>query len=197
MSSETIQRVKRSFIANRERFEAFCRSLSEEELARPVPHSTWTVKDFASHLATLDTELARWFEAVREGRTAEPVHGADGRPFDVDTWNDAAVAERRAWSLNRIFEEAAANRERMLAALETLEDEQIERTFHFPGDNKRAAADIPFKLFLLGVARHDIIHAADMLKALPERAEDAELKSWLDDPAVRWYQDAMSGPRKR
>ena len=194
MASETIERVKRSFLANRERFEAFCRSLSEEELSRPVPESTWTVKDFVSHLATLDTELIRWFEAVREGRTDEPARGEDGRPFDIDKWNDAVVAERRGWSLDQIFEEATGNRERLLAALETLEDEQIERTVHFSGDNKRPAADIPFKLFLFGVARHDIIHVADMVKALPERANDAELKAWLDDPAVKWYQDAMSGP---
>ena len=52
-------------------------------------------------------------------------------------------------------------------------------------------------LFLFGLARHDNIHAADMLKALPERADDPELKAWLDDPAVKWYQDAMSGPPKR
>jgi len=197
MASDTIDRLTDKFRTNRERFEAFCRSLSDEELERPVPDSTYRVKDFASHLATLDTELVRWFEAVRQGRSDEATRSADGSPFDVDQFNDAVVAERRDWSLDQIFEEAAANREHMLAALEALDDEAIERTVHFPGDNKRSSADVPFKLFLYGLTRHDPIHVADMLKALPERADDPELKAWLDDPAVKWYQDAMSGPPKR
>ncbi len=137
MASDTIDRLTDKFRTNRERFEAFCRSLSDEELERPVPDSTYRVKDFASHLATLDTELVRWFEAVRQGRSDEATRSADGSPFDVDQFNDAVVAERRDWSLDQIFEEAAANREHMLAALEALDDEAIERTVHFPGDNKR------------------------------------------------------------
>jgi hypothetical protein len=197
MASETIDRLAQQFRSNRERFEAFCRSLTEEQLERPVPNSTYSVKDFARHLATLDTELVRWFESVREGRSDEPARSADGSPFDVDKFNDAVVAKRRDWSLDQIFEEAAANRERLLGTLEALDDEAIERTVHFSGDNKRPPADVPFKLFLFGLARHDNIHAADMLKALPERANDPELKAWLDDPAVKWYQDAMSGPPTR
>src|SRR5438132_11069042 len=197
MASETIERLAQQFRSNRERFEAFCRSLSDEELERPVPNSTYRVKDFASHLATLDTELVRWFEAVREGRTDEATRSPDGSPFDVDKFNDAVVAGRRVWSLDRIFEEAAANRKQLLTALQALDDQAIERTVHFPGDNKRPPADVPFKLFLFGLARHDNIHAADMLNALPERADDPELKPWLDDPAVKGYQDAMSGPPNR
>jgi hypothetical protein len=197
VASETIERLKQQFRTNRERFVVFCRSLSDEELERPVPDSTYRVKDFASHLATLDTELVRWFEAVREGRTDEPARSADGSKFDVDKFNNAVVAERRDWSLDQIFEEAAANRKRLLTALVALDEEAIGLTVHFSGDNKRPPADVPFKLFLFGLARHDNIHVADMVKALPERADDPELKAWLDDPAVRWYQDAMSGPPRR
>jgi uncharacterized damage-inducible protein DinB len=197
MASDTIDRLTQQFRANRERFEAFCGSLSAEELSRPVPNSTWTVKDFVAHLATLDTELIRWFEAIREGATDEPARSADGSPFDVDKWNNGVVAARSDWSLDQIFEEAAKNREHLLTALGALDDEKIEQTVRFPGDNKRPAADVPFKLFLFGLARHDNIHAADMLKALPERADDPELKAWLDDPAVKWYQDAMAGPPRR
>jgi uncharacterized damage-inducible protein DinB len=197
MASDTISRIAQQFRDNRDRFEAFCRSLSDEELSRPVPDSDWTVKDFIAHLGTLDTELIRWFEAVREGTTDEPARSADGSPFDVDNWNNAIVADRNEWSLDQIFDEAASNRERLLASLEKLDDAKIEQTVHFPGDNKRPPADVPFKLFLLGLARHDPIHVADMLKALPERADDAGLRAWLDDPAVKWYQDAMAGPPRR
>ena len=36
-----------------------------------------------------------------------------------------------------------------------------------------------------------------MLKALPERTSDRELAAWLDDPVVKGYQQAMSGPPRR
>jgi hypothetical protein len=47
-------------------------------------------------------------------------------------------------------------------------------------------------VFLSGWAQHDPIHVADMLKALPERAADAELKAWLDSPFVSGYQAIMN-----
>jgi hypothetical protein len=197
MASETIERLTQQFRTNRMRFEAFCRSLSDEELERPVPHSTYRVKDFATHLATLDPELVRWFEAVRDGKTEQPSMEDEGSPFDVDKFNDRVVAERRDWSLDQIFDEAETNRAAMLEALQELDDEKIEQVVHFNGDNKRDPADVPFKLFLFGLARHDPIHVADMLKALPERAKDPEIQAWLDDPAVTWYQNAMAGPPKR
>ena len=197
MASDTIERLTQQFRTNRTQFNAFCMSLSDEELERPVPESTYRVKDFASHLATLDTELTRWFEAVREGNTLAPTRSEDGAAFDIDKWNDARIAERRDWSLNQILDEAAENRQAFLEALSELTDEQIDQIFHFSGDNKRDPADIPFKLFLAGLARHDPIHVADMLKALPDRTDDPGLQAWLDDPAVKWYQNAMSGPPKR
>lgn len=197
MTSETIERLTQRFRTNRMRFEAFCRSLNDEELERPVPGSTYRVKDFATHLATLDPLTVRWLEAVREGKTEQPAQAEDGSPFDIDKFNDRVVAERRDWSLEQIFDEAETNRKAFVEALRELEDEQIDQTFHFSGDNKRDPADIPFKPFLSGLARHDPIHVADMLKALPERANDPELQAWLDDPAVKWYQNAMSVPPKR
>ena len=196
MASDTIERLTQQFRTNRTRFEAFCRSLSDEELERPVPDSTYRVKDFATHLATIDPEIVRWFEAVREGQTDQPA-AADGSTWDVDKFNDAVVAERRDWSLDQIFDEAEDNRKALLESLQTLDDEKIEQVVRFNGDNKRPPTDIPFKLFLFGNARHDLIHIADMLRALPERASDPEMQAWLDDPTVKWYQNAMSGPPKR
>ena len=194
MPSETVEKVIASIRAHRERFERFCRSLSEEELARPVPESSWIVKDFVSHLGTLDPELPRTFEAAAAGRPEEAALTAGGQPFDIDAWNDAQVAEQREWPLERILEEAARNRAALIESLARLRDEDVARTLHFSGDNKRSAADLPLKVFLLGWSRHDPIHAADMLKALPERAGDAELAAWVDEPVVKAYQAAMAGP---
>ena len=57
--------------SERARFEQFCRSLNAAELARPVPGSTWQVKDFISHLATIDGPIARWFGSLG----TEPARG--------------------------------------------------------------------------------------------------------------------------
>lgn len=195
MPSKAIEQIIGTFRANRERFEAFARSLSDEELARPVPNSTWQVKDFVSHLATLDTESVRWFEALAKG-AKDPTEYEDGTQFDIDEFNDKIVAKRRDRTLDQIFAEAKENRERFLEALGQLTDEQVERVVHFRGDKKRGPADVKFKTFLFGLARHDPVHVADMLKALPEQAEASEMQAWLDDPAVRWYQNAMSGPAR-
>jgi len=198
MPSETVQKVIQTIEDERTRFEAFSHSLSAEELERMVPpDAKWSVKDFAAHLGTLDTELVRWFDGVAAGVPDETLRNADGAPFDVDEWNDRIVAERHNWTLDQIFTEAAENRAKLIQSLGRLTDANIEQVMHFAGDNKRGPADVPLKFFLSGWARHDAIHVADMLKALPERADDPAIKQWLDHPAVTWYQNAMAGPAVR
>src|SRR3972149_692964 len=188
---------REQLLLKRPPFEWAHTALGEEELERPVPGSTWQVKDFVSHLGTLDTLLTRQFQSFASGNPETLGQNANGTPFDLDRWNDAEVEKRRGWTLEQMLEEASENRKAFLEALSRLTDEQIEQTMRFTGDNKRDPADIPFKLFLYGLARHDPIHVADMVKALPERAGDPELQAWLDHPAVTWYQNAMAGPAKR
>jgi hypothetical protein len=36
-----------------------------------------------------------------------------------------------------------------------------------------------------------------MLKALPELADDPDIKAWVDNPFVAGYQKAMAGPPRR
>ena len=201
--SQAVQGVIDAIRENRKRFEAFCYALSDEQLMRPVPGTTWVVRDFVAHLDTLDTALMRWFAgAAGGGGAAGPSAAADGEPFDADTFdvdafNDAQVAQRRDWPLQRIFAEAEANRAHLIAQMERLTDEQIEKPMHFAGDSKRSANDFPLKMFLAGWSQHDPIHVADMIKALPELADDPEIKRWLDNPFVTGYQALMSGPPRK
>jgi hypothetical protein len=182
---------------NRVRFEAFCRSLEAEELERPVPpDNRWTVQDFIIHSLTFDDLTTQWVESVVAG-DGNPPAGPDGAPFNVDAWNDERVAAWRGKSLDELFAASVPERARFEEALGRLTDEDMRKVVGFPGDNKRDPAQVPFGLFLNGLVRHDPIHAADMLKALPERAGDPELQTWLDDRMVAWYQQAMSGPPRR
>ena len=198
MTSESVQRLITSIRGHRERFEGFCRSLSEEELARPVPGSSWAVKDFVSHLDSLDPVMAVSFQAAAAGAPDSVFDTSEAAAFrDLDNWNDTQVAERRDWPLERILEEAARNREELIAVMGRLTDEDLQRLMYFAGDNKRSPATIPLRVFMLGWALHDPIHVADMLKALPERAQDPQIAGWVDDPMVKAYQSAMAGPPRR
>lgn len=195
-ASERATKVINTIKDERRRFEVFCRALSDEELARPVPNSTWQVRDFVAHLATLDTQLQIWFESVVAGKPDSQIRNADGQPEGIDDWNDRTVAERRGWPLEKVLDEGAENREKLIPVIEQMTEEHMNTVVHFAGDSKRPPADIPFGLFLSGWSHHDAIHLADMLKALSERVDDPELQAWLEHPAVRWYQNAMSGPER-
>ncbi len=192
MTPET-ESVIRDLDAHRAKFETFCRSLSEEELDREVPNSTWLVRDFIAHLATIDGPVRVMFESMTGERptgTSTP-ETSGGERWDVDRWNDSRVAARRTKTVGEIFEEAAHERARMHEALAALSEADLNKTMHFGGDNKRGASDIRLGDYIRGWAKHDVIHVADMLRALPER-DTPEVRAWLDDPAVAGYQQMMN-----
>jgi hypothetical protein len=157
--------------ANRERFEQFCRSLSPEELERPVPDSAWLVRDYIAHLATIDIWVGDWFEHLADGRRWRPT-GDDGGPFNIDTWNEARVQARRAVGVEALLREAAMYRERLWAAVDRFTPEVLARPFDFRGRT------ITYQRYLELWAGHDPAHSADMLRALPERLADAGLAAW-------------------
>lgn len=188
-----VQAIVNQIAAERERFERFCRSLSEEELWRPVPESTWVVKDFISHLATIDLPVAAWFSTI-QGRPVARTEA--GEAWDVDRFNDEQVAKRRERAVEEILAEAATARTAMIAMLDRFTEEQVAGTTRFGGDSKRPASEVQVLRYLQGWARHDVIHVADMLKALPERREDPPIVTWFAEPGVRtvvgFYQKAMA-----
>ncbi|GAB4326052.1 MAG: hypothetical protein Kow0010_08940 [Dehalococcoidia bacterium] len=181
---------------HRERFERWCRSLSEEELARPVPGSEWVVKDFISHLATIDQTVSRWFAAIAAGGDLNTATGTpEGDRFDIDRWNNEQVVRLRGATLDEIFAIAARTRAEVVSALAQFTDEALDASVHFGGDSKRPAREVVLGRYLAGWAKHDPIHVNDMIRALPERRGDAVVREWLDDPEVggiaRGYAAAM------
>ncbi|MGE0541637.1 MAG: DinB family protein [Dehalococcoidia bacterium] len=189
-----VQTVVSQIEGERGRFERFCTSLTDEELRREVPESTWQVKDFISHLATIDGPVAGWFVAIQSGNAGGPA-GRTGEAWNVDRYNDGAVAKRRDRSVEEILAEARAERAAMIEVLGRFSEEQVSGTIRFGGDSKRPPSDLQLLRYLQGWARHDIIHIADMLKALPERRNDAVITEWLAEPGVEeligFYQRAM------
>ncbi|MBI5948379.1 MAG: maleylpyruvate isomerase N-terminal domain-containing protein [Chloroflexi bacterium] len=175
--------------AHRLRFEALCRSLNARELDLPVPASTWLVRDFIAHLATIDDPVREMFRSLREGSPRTSSSGEDR--WDVDRWNEARVQERRALTVEQLLAEAAESRARIRDEMARLDAETLARTLDFGGDSKRPASKVQLLAYLRGWCKHDPMHALDMLRAMPGRLTP-ELEAWFDDPVIRGYQAAMN-----
>lgn len=166
---------------HRARFEAFCRTLSPEELGTRVPDSPWTVRDYIAHLSTIETLINPWFGAMA-GVTGVPAPDVPPpAPFDLDEWNEAVVANRDGRPLDDIFQEAAENRRRYSEIVSRMTDQHLDTKVPFGGDRK--AVDLPPVMvtmvgLLTGITLHDPMHMQDILRALPQRRQDAA--GWLD-----------------
>jgi len=189
-----VRAIVDSLAEERARLERFARSLTEEELARAVPGSTWKVKDFIAHVSTLDGAYIGWFTALAGG--LDPGNHRWSPEFDVDRFNESAVAERRDRSVSDLLDEASTLRGRLISVMERFSDDKLDATNRRSGDRKRPPVSLPLGQFLPGWTCHDAIHVTDVLKALPERRNDPDLVAWLGRPdvaaSISSYQKAMA-----
>lgn len=158
--------------ANRAQFEDFCRSLTPDDLESPIPDTSWHVRDYISHLASIDIYVADWFEHSAEGTRFRATND-DGTPFNIDTWNESRIQERRPAPLDDLFAEAASHRDRLWAAVDRFSPETLDRKFNFRG------TDITFLRYLQLWTAHDPAHTVDMLRGLPASRRDAATDGWL------------------
>ena len=148
------------------------------------------MKDYIAHLATIDGPVGEMFKTVHEG--GEPgIRGSDGERRDVDSWHEACVQERCGKTVDELIEEAARARVVLRGHLARLTPEDLARTIKFAGDARRPASEIPLLQYLKGWCKHDVMHAVDMLRAIPEK-RSPRMEHWFDDPIVRGYQAQMN-----
>ena len=112
------------------------------------------------------------------------LQGGQIRKITDTCFTPITVAEHRGRSVEDILLEAAGLRARLIGVMERFSDDKLDSTIRFGGDRKRPPVDLPLGQFLGGWGRHDAIHVADMLKALPERRNDPEILAWLGRPDV-------------
>jgi hypothetical protein len=176
-----VQLIVDELARHRHQFEAFCRMLSEAELAAIVPGAPWTVHDYIAHLATIDGLIAPTFGAAA-GVTDIPLMEIPvTAPFDIDDWNADAVEARRGASVEELLAEAAMHRADFVRAIEGLHDAALDAEVQF--GSRRASglpdAPVPLREILWAIAVHDPNHTSDILRALPNRAEEPFVKEWL------------------
>jgi len=165
---------------HRARFEAFCRSLTPEELDTQVPDAPWTVHGYVAHLCTIDSLLNRFFGRVVGITDMPEPEVPPPTPFDIDEWNESIVARRPAASLDSLFSKATASRANYERILRALPDSAEEMMVPFGGDRKKIklpATTIRLGDLLSAIALHDPNHMEDIVRALPHR--EPEVHDWL------------------
>jgi hypothetical protein len=165
---------------HRAAFEAFCRSLTPEELATRVPGAPWTVHGYIAHLATIDSLIAPFLAPLVGDSDVPRPQVAPPSPFDIDEWNESIVPLRADASLEDLFAEASRHRGNFVRVISALSEAQLDMMIPFGGDRK--VIDLPptqvrLEDLLWAIALHDPNHTQDILRALPHREPD--VREWL------------------
>ena len=163
--------------ANRAMLTALIRCCPAEQIDRPVPESAWRVRDYLAHLAVADQIATAYLRAARAGE--DGAAATQGR--NLDQWNGAEVRQRAGRSVPVLLAEMESRREQSVALLAAFDDADLDHAIYFPGDARRSPGPIPLRLWLQAWSKHDMLHARDLLRALPSLAAHADFQAWLAD----------------
>lgn len=166
---------------HRTQFEHLCRSLTEDELARYIPGSHWTVKDYLVHLCTIDGLIASGMGGRLGLDIPAPSIPAQS-PFDIDDWNESVIVANRNRSMEDLLAEAKIHRQHLVSCMSALTDELLDKEVTIGGDRK--AINLPkrrgqYSGTLWAIAIHDPTHTADIVRALPHLASQNWVQEWL------------------
>jgi hypothetical protein len=182
MSNPRTRLVLDELARHRAQFEFLCRSLTERELTVPIPDSPWTVHGYIAHLCTIDGLIAPAFQRMVGLSSAPSPVPPPGTPFDIDDWNESAVAAEQNTPVADLLARAARHRAELAAAIERMTDADLDRIIPYGGDRRRLGlkpTQVRFGGLLWGIALHDPTHTRDILRALPSRGEEAWIREWL------------------
>lgn len=166
---------------HRHQFEAFCRALNDDELATPIPNSSWSVKDYIAHLATIDGLIAHNFQAIAGVGDVPAIDIPVAQPFDIDDWNEVAIAARKPATVEQLLAEAAEHRADLVRVFAAVDDARLDLAIPFGSRRASGLPDAPVKLreVMWAIAVHDPNHTQDILRALPRRAATPFVAEWL------------------
>ena len=131
-------------------------ALGEADLPRSVGHaSDWTIKDLIGHIAYAEAGM---IPLARVGAGDPAPQLPDD--FDIDRWNESRVRRARREGVPQLLERLATSREQLLALLDTLDDDALDRPVTHPTQGATTVAGI-FRI----IGGHERLHGEELRAA--------------------------------
>lgn len=143
----------------RARLTALIEDLSDEQIEAPATlgGGDWSIKDLIGHLAAWEERALPWVESA---------DGTDGRTYPpTDEFNAQQVERRGGWPLNRVRDEAAHTRTRLIDAIERLDDAAWQAEVPVPGHDPLPRGVLVGMILAgdeHGPFAHDLAHLSDV-----------------------------------
>jgi hypothetical protein len=129
--------------------------LTEVQADECLPDRDWSVKDTLVHIATNERLMTALLKDIADGTASELP--AD---FDNQRFNDEQVALGHSKSIPQLRAELEASYSELIAALETITPEQIDRRGTHP-----AVGEATVKEFFVAMYAHHETHCRDVVEA--------------------------------
>ena len=117
--------LKDKILASREKLDSALGLIDDQKKSLVILHGEWSVKDLLGHLAYWENHVATLYEALKDGKSPEPVK-------DLDSLNSAALVDMQDKSLYQVKVIEQAAYQRVLEILEKASDPELFDPDHFP-----------------------------------------------------------------
>lgn len=158
MPKDEMARIRDKVQAARSRLLAAVEGLAPAAWEWRPEDGRWSIRLVLAHVGS-----AQWshLAVARRLLAGQPV---DLPGFDLDTWNEAQVAERADWPVSRVLADLEAAHQATLVLLEELDEEMLATRGEHP-----ALGEVSVGQILRIVALHDGLHRRDVLSVLREK----------------------------
>ncbi len=154
-------KIAEKIVAGRARLLASVEGLVETEWDWQPGDGRWSVRLTLAHVGSAQRSHLEVAERLVSGETLD-IPG-----FELDVWNEAAVAKRADWSVGHILSDLDAAQQETLAFLRDLDPEKLSIAGLHP-----ALGEVTVGQVLRIIPIHDSMHRRDILGLLAEMRGD-------------------------
>jgi hypothetical protein len=126
MAHDIIPEIRTRLVEDRHATLSLLEGLGEDEAQRRPQPDVWTIKDHVAHLSAIEEAVIAFARRVLEEE--RPVADL----YDVDAWNARQRARRADLTWEETLAELSATRQRLLALLEVVPEEALDRIGSHP-----------------------------------------------------------------
>jgi uncharacterized damage-inducible protein DinB len=154
---DEVQKIKDRLLAARGRLLSAVEGLDEAQWDWQPDDGRWSVRLTLAHVGS-----AQWshLEVARRLAAGETVELPG---FDLDAWNEAQIAKRAGWPVDRVLADLEAAQQASFAFLDGLDAETLARTGTHPALGEMSVGQV---IRVIGL--HDNVHRRDLLRLLGE-----------------------------